>query len=371
VEDGKLSLEDSIARFFSEAPAAWRPITLRHLLTHTSGIPDYIDGTLDLRKDFTEEEFVGRTFAMTLEFPAGRRWNYSNTGYVLLGFIVRRASGKFYGDLLRERVFTPLGMSSARVISEEDIVEHRAAGYRIVKEQLKNQPWVAPTLNTTADGALYLSADDLIRWDRAVRERALLKPSSWEAILTPVRLTSGKPFPYGFGWGLPDGPGPARIGHTGHTWGFTTAYVHLLEEDLTVLMLCNLDGVDETQITRRVAGVIVPAILTRRSPQPDPDPALAQRVLELIRQSATGTLRAEDFEWLRAGALAYMNKQYKVQLQGMSSFDRLSLLEGREVGDDLHVEYRARSGNKTFIATAEVSPSGRFTFFDVRPEIAD
>ena len=130
VEDGKLALTDPITKFFPDAPPAWRPITVRHLLTHTSGIPDYTTSTFDYRKDYTEDELAHLAFQQTLEFPAGARWNYSNTGYALLGFIVRKASGQFYGDVLAERVFKPLGMTTARVISEADIVPNRAAGYR-------------------------------------------------------------------------------------------------------------------------------------------------------------------------------------------------------------------------------------------------
>ena len=166
VEEGKIALDDPVAKYLPDAPPAFRPISVRHLLTHTSGIPDYTDGTFDLRRDLTEEDLARMAFRLNLEFAPGTRWNYSNTGYVLLGIIVRKASGRFYGDVLRERVFVPLGMKTTRVISEEDIVPHRAAGYRLVKGELKNQEWVAPSLNTTADGALYFSVLDLVAWDR-------------------------------------------------------------------------------------------------------------------------------------------------------------------------------------------------------------
>jgi CubicO group peptidase (beta-lactamase class C family) len=118
VEDGKLALADPVTKYFPDAPPAWRSITIEHLLTHTSGIPDYTDGTLDYRKDYTEDELARYAYALPLEFPAGARWNYSNTGYVLLGAIVRKVSGAFYGDVLAARVFKPLGMTTTRVIAE-------------------------------------------------------------------------------------------------------------------------------------------------------------------------------------------------------------------------------------------------------------
>src|SRR5437588_3038573 len=174
VESGKLALTDPITKFFTDAPDTWRSITVRHLLTHTSGIPDYTAGTFDYRKDYTEDELARFAYDLTLEFPAGSRWSYSNTGYLLLGVIVHRASGRFYGDVLADGVFKPLGMATTRVISEDDIVLHRAAGYRLEKGELKNQEWVSPSLNTTADGALYFSLRDVIAWDAGVRERRVL-----------------------------------------------------------------------------------------------------------------------------------------------------------------------------------------------------
>src|SRR5439155_17031867 len=195
VESGQISLDDSIAKFFPDAPAAFKPITVRHLLTHTSGIPDYTGGTIDMRKDYTEDDLAKLAFGLTPEFPAGSRWNYSNTGYVLLGILVHRASGQFYGDVLKARVFDPLGMRTARIISEADIVPNRAAGYRLVNGELKNQEWVAPQLNTTADGSLYFSIRDLIAWDKGLRAKAVLRPESWATIFSPVTLASGRSFP--------------------------------------------------------------------------------------------------------------------------------------------------------------------------------
>jgi CubicO group peptidase (beta-lactamase class C family) len=142
VEDGTVGLSDPLTKFFPQGPAGWRHITVRHLLTHTSGIPDYTDGKLDFRRDYTEDELVRFAFDLPLDFAPGDQWQYSNTGYVILGALVRKVSGRFYGDLLRERVFQPLAMTTARVITEADLVPHRAAGYRLEGGTLKNQEWV-------------------------------------------------------------------------------------------------------------------------------------------------------------------------------------------------------------------------------------
>jgi CubicO group peptidase (beta-lactamase class C family) len=234
VEDGKLALDDSITKYFTDAPASWRPITVRNLLTHTSGIPNYEiknyqdqslgerADAIDLRRDYTEEELTKFAYRLPLDFPPGSRWSYSNTGYVMLGVLIHKVSGQFYGDILRERVFKPLGMKSARIISEEDIVPYRAAGYRLVDGQLKNQEWTSPTLDTTADGSLQLSMMDFVAWDRGLRAGAILKPQSWAQINTPVTLKSGKSYPYGFGWQVGESNGKPWYYHGGAWQGFMT-----------------------------------------------------------------------------------------------------------------------------------------------------
>lgn len=369
VEDGKLALDDSITRFLPDAPATWNPITLRHLLTHTSGIPDYDEHTLDFRKDYTEDELVRLAFGLPLEFPAGSRWNYSNTGYVLLGVIIGKASGNFYGNVLRDRVFGPLGMTTARIISEEEIVMHRAAGYRRVGDDLKNQAWVAPTLNTTADGSLYLSLDDWTRWEQALRTRAVLKPASWAQVFTPVRLNSGKTYPYGFGWELHDGQGPAWYRHDGLWQGFSTAYFHAIDADLSVIVLCNLAGADPMRIAERIAQVYLPELKRPvRVWQADPDPLLTTRVRALLDATATGRLQESEFEFLRAGFLPNMATAYGKMLKDLGPVQRVDLLDRRERGDDTVLTYRALVGTQPFLVELSVTPAGRFSSYSLRAE---
>jgi CubicO group peptidase (beta-lactamase class C family) len=371
VEDGRVALDDPITRFFPAAPASWKPITVRHLLTHTSGIPDYDERTLDYRKDYTEDELARVAFGLPLEFPAGVRWNYSNTGYVLLGILIGKASGQFYGDVLRDRVFQPLGMKTARVIAEDEILMHRAAGYRLAAGAVRNQEWVAPTLNTTADGSLYLSLDDWLLWEQAMRQRAVLKPASWEQIFTPVRLNSGRTFPHGFGWALHDGRGPATYQHSGEWQGFKTVYLHMIEADLTVIVLCNLASADPERIANGLAQVYLPA-LERPAPTviTDPDPELAARVRTLIEATASGQLQEAAFEHLRTGFFPQEVDRYRQLLQGLGPVLTVELLERFMLGDDTVVDYRARVGTHRFRVSLTVGPSGRFSSYALRAEPA-
>jgi len=260
VDHHLLRLDDSIVRWFPEGAAVWQGITVRRLLTHTSGIAEYTDSTFDYRKDCTEDELVKFAAARPLDFRPGERWSYSNTGYVLLGALIHRVTGHFYGDLLRDSVFGPLRMNDSRVISEADIVPNRAAGYRLENGALKNQEWVAPTLNTTADGALYFTVRDLTRWAIALNHGRMPSAAALDTAWTPVRLGDGATYPYGFGWYLVPQRGQRRISHTGSWQGFKTVIARYPQSGLTVIVLANLAEAQVGAIAYGVAGLLEPAL---------------------------------------------------------------------------------------------------------------
>ena len=258
VEEGKISLDDPLTRYFPDAPASWNQVKVRHLLSHTGGFGDYPD-KFDFRKDYSENELLKIVQDIPLAFEPGSKWSYSNLGYLTLGVLIHKVTGQFYGDFLQERIFRPLGMSTTRIINEADIIPNRSAGYELVKGQLKNQEWVSPTLNTTADGSLYFSIVDLAKWDAALNERKLLKPSSYDVMWTPVKLSDGNPNKdgYGFGWFIHDLHGHRLIEHAGAWQGFTTNISRYVDDNMTVVILTNLAGGKPEEITHHVAGLYV------------------------------------------------------------------------------------------------------------------
>jgi CubicO group peptidase (beta-lactamase class C family) len=261
VAEGKIHLDDPITKYFTDAPAAWNQVTVRQLLSHTAGFTDYPEN-FNFRQDRTEDEILKAIEGIPLAFPPGAKYSYANLGYATLGILIHRVSGKFYGDLLQERVFQPLGMTTTRIISEADIIPNRAAGYRLVKGELKNQEWVAPTLNTTADGSLYFSILDLAKWDAALYTEKLLKRSSLDQMWTPAKLNSGQPNSghYGFGWFIGDIHGHRIIEHEGAWQGFTANISRYLDDKLTVVVLTNLESSHPDDITHHVAGLYVPEL---------------------------------------------------------------------------------------------------------------
>ena len=180
---------------------------------------------------------------------------------MLLGAIIHKVSGEFYGDLLRTRIFLPFGLTTARIITEADIVPNRAAGYRLVDGQLKNQEWVSPVVNTTADGSLYLSVRDMARWDSALYGTDLLTPESFRQITTPVTLNSGKTYPYGYGWRVGSTNGHRIMAHSGSWQGFKTYVVRYPDVRVTVVVFANLAQADVTAIAQGVAALWDPKLV--------------------------------------------------------------------------------------------------------------
>lgn len=258
MEDGKLALDDKITKYFPDSPETWRNITIRHLLTHTSGMADY-PPDFDFRRDYTEDELYQRAKLVPLAFPAGEKWKYSNLGYMMLGILIHRVSGKFYGDFLQERVFKPLGMSSTRVISEADIIPNRAAGYHVNQNgQLVNQRWVSPSMNTTADGALYMNVYDMAKWDAALYTEKVLKRSSLEQMWTPVKLNNGQTYPYGFGWAIGEIKGHRYVQHAGAWQGFKAQIFRYVDDKLTVVLFANQSRANQTKLAQGVAALFNP-----------------------------------------------------------------------------------------------------------------
>jgi len=368
VEQGKLTLDDPLTKFFPDAPAHWSGIRVRHLLTHTSGIPDYTGGSIDYRKDHSEDDLLRMAYALKPEFAPGARWNYSNTAYVLLGIIVGKASGTFYGDVLREQVFEPLGMRTARVISEADIVPNRAAGYRLENGALKNQDWVAPSMNTTADGSLYLSLRDLIAWDTGVRERKILKPESWNLVLAPVALNSGKTYPYGFGWSVDTINGRRIEAHGGSWQGFQTFIGRFPDDELSVVVLTNLAQAEPGEIAEHLVALFNPALKPAPlKPIEDPNPAVQARVRQLVDAARAGKLTPGEFAYVRVGFFPRGAERVAQLLKEAGSLKSMTLLEVRDLGDDRVYTYDLAFEKQALRLRLAFAPDNKIAGFDLRP----
>lgn len=255
VKEGKLSLDQRASDVLPELRSYAHGITIRHLLTHTSGIWAYEDFVPDTQtyqvKDRDALTLIGR--ADSLYFPPGSAFRYSNTGYALLALIVERVSGERFADFLRARIFRPLGMDST-VAYENGIstVPNRAYGYTATASGFER----TDQSNTSAvlgDGGVYTSIHDLLAWNRALDAHTLIDSATQSLIWTPQTLTGGGQAPYGFGWWIARDDWGTRLWHNGETRGFTNGIVKYPQRGIAVIVLTNRTGGEPWELARAIA----------------------------------------------------------------------------------------------------------------------
>lgn len=287
VHDGKLRYEEALTDLFPDFPDYGKTITVRNLLNHVSGLPDYEESMEAAEKAggsmWSPEKQIQDDEVLRLlekeksgKFAPGTSWSYSNSGYVVLGCIVARVSGKPYGEFLRERIFAPLKMSHTIVYQKgKNEVPNRAFGHSKENELLKETDQ-SSTSATLGDGGIYSNLEDLEKWDDALGHHTLLSEKEMRPALTPVRLKDGsephwpqepggdnlhpgKPVSYGFGWFLDPYNGHRRMWHTGSTMGFRTVIQRFLGENLTIIILSNRSDLDPEKLSLAVADLLLPA----------------------------------------------------------------------------------------------------------------
>ncbi len=363
VEEGKIGLDEKISKYLGDVPASWAKMTIRHLLTHTSGMTDY-SPTFDFRRDYTEAEILKMAKEVPVAFAPGEKWQYSNLGYVTLGIIVGKVSGRFYGDFLQERVFKPLGMTTARVISEADIVPNRSAGYRLVKGELKNQEWVSPSVNSTADGALYLTALDMMKWDDALTSGKLISKSGYEALWKPVKLNSGKDHSYGFGWTVKSVNGSRVIEHGGAWQGFKSHIARYPDEKLTVIMFANLENMDPTKFAHGVVEIIEPKLIPK--PVADPDPKITAEYKSLFEKTVAGTVDQKQFSPELQKAIFGQPDRLFEFVKGLGPILKFSIAE-RTQTDIPTYTYQIEYGEMSLVLLIARDAAGKVVLFGLEP----
>jgi CubicO group peptidase (beta-lactamase class C family) len=300
VEDGKIRLDDSVTKYFPEAPQSWRGITIRHLLTHTSGIqnhvavPDWLDvfrTNLKFETAPPRDELLKMFFKLPLEFQPGESWAYDNTGYYLLGIVIEKASGKSYWQFLDERIFKPLRMNATRNTDPQPIIPDRASGYEWKNDHFENRPVLLPAIAFSA-GSLLSTAEDMAKWDAALYAEKLLKKSSLDQIWTAAATNDKAPMPfnYGFGWFVDSYHGHRFVQHSGGTPGFSSVIYRFIDDKLTIIILTNHSDRIVDQLAIDLAGICLP-VLKRPEASRDPDPKTTATLKDVISD-----LTAEKYE---------------------------------------------------------------------------
>jgi CubicO group peptidase (beta-lactamase class C family) len=267
--DGKLHYDDHLTDFFPDFPAYGKSITVRNLLNHTSGLPDYED-ILMKQYDGTPPEKVPQILDAGVlklleretsgKFPAGSKWEYSNSGYAVLAMIVEKVSGKPFGQFLQERIFRPLEMKHTLAYEKgKNEVPHRAYGHS-KEDGAWRETDQSPTSAVLGDGGIYSSLDDLAKWDRALRNYTLLSEAEMQPALTavspadgPAKTPEGQTLSYGFGWFLDPHAGHRRMFHNGSTVGFRTTIQRFPGDNLTIIVLANRADADPEALALKIA----------------------------------------------------------------------------------------------------------------------
>jgi D-alanyl-D-alanine carboxypeptidase len=251
-QEGKLSVDDRISKHLQGTPAAWAEVTIRHLLTHTSGIKSYtgLDG-FQLWRHLKQAQFIEKIGKEPMEFAPGSSWKYCNTGYNLLGYIIENVSGQNYWDFMSQRIFQPLGMHATTNRLPSLVITNRAAGY-----EQTNKVWINRDSDLTevfAAGAIASTVGDLAKWNTALDSDRLLTPASKAQMWTPVTLNDGTVKKYGFGWNVDEVEGHKNIGHGGSTSGFSATIQRFPDDRLAIIILTNTDEQIATTLAKKIA----------------------------------------------------------------------------------------------------------------------
>lgn len=374
VEDGKVRLDDPVTRYVDSLPPHWERITIRHLLTHTSGIPEehWLPSFVEFdRFEHRHLDVLRTIFADSLESPPGTAWAYRNSGYRLLGMVIEKASGQSLWTVLDRRIFRPVGMAATRSSDPQTIIANRAKGYGRERGRIVNRDPVTESA-AFSEGALMSSVLDLARWDSSLYRPRILTQSSLDQMWTPVSLGGGKTYPYGFGWGLAPTNGLRTVSHGGGLPGFVTNISRFVAKGLTVIVLTNAEWADPTALTGAIAGLYEAALAPKPEPAiEDGDPAFTAAIRRVVEGLGRGELDSSRLApAAREGWPAETVRETAALVGRLGPVRGLELIERLELGDFVRRRYRASMARGALALTVLGNRAGLILTLDLAEPIA-
>lgn len=370
VEDGKINLDEKISKYLPDTPEAWKDVSVRNLLTHTSGIKSYTSlGGFELSKRYKVQDFIRELSPQPLDFETGSAYKYSNSGYSLLGYIIESTSGKTYWEFLSERIFKPLGMNSTADRDPQFIVRNRATGYEWEKGKLVGRDYELTDLFSA--GAIISTIDDMAKWDIALRGEKLLSKESKAESWKPFTLNGGKENPYGLGWNIAEFRGQNILRHGGQTAGFAANISRYIDSDISIIVLTNLgtQGLG-TQIAQGIAKHYIPTLslkTLKTSTNTDANiTKLVTNALNEVPQNKFNTdLLTEDL------IKKLSTERSKANYQRIASFGKFKKIEfiSEETKDDKKVyTYRTETPKRLFLWEFIVNDDGKIAEMNLEEE---
>ncbi|WP_079469642.1 serine hydrolase domain-containing protein [Chitinophaga ginsengisegetis] len=264
-EQGKLNVKDPISKYITDYPAG-NKITIHHLLTHTSGIKDFTSmkslSTI-AQKDMSPEMMVGFFKNEPADFAPGEKFEYNNSGYVLLGYIIELVSGETYKDFIQKYIFDKVGMSQSYYCSDKQVIPKRAYGYHKKAYGYVNKTMISFSVPFSS-GSLMSTTGDMLKWQNALNQHQLLNAEETKKAFTRYKLNNGEEFTYGYGWHLREIKGIPDREHGGSIFGFKTMAIYIPGEDIYVIGMSNCDCNSPTKITGDIAALVLDELWKRK-----------------------------------------------------------------------------------------------------------
>jgi D-alanyl-D-alanine carboxypeptidase len=357
VQEGKVHLDDTVDLYIADVPETWKLITIRHLLSHTSGLAKDSD-QFDPFKAQTDLEVIRSVYPVPLQFRPGERWSYSNIGYYIVGEIIHHVSKRSWGEFISEKVFAPAGMFETRLADPVEIVPHRASGYEVKMGKLQNaEIWRA----VRPSGAFLTTVLDLAKWDSALYSNDVLGASNRELMWTPIKVADEKSHGYGLGWFVDNINGHRRVHHEGGVPGFSADFERFPEDKLSVAVLANIGQRDLRDLALAIGGIYLPEIAPAAEKEiPDTEPKVTERIKRIISDLANGELDKSQLSGELAGWLAGDLKQgFADVLRSLGPIQSMLLLERSEKDRELSYRYQLSYQGLNLTARCVINEAGK------------
>jgi len=361
VQDGKVNLDERISKYLPNTPEAWKDVTVRHLLTHTSGIKSYtgLDG-FDLSQRMSMADFIKKLSPYPLEFIPGEKSIYSNSGFNLLAYIIETQGEKKYFDFMRERIFIPLGMTKTADRDPQFVIPLRANGYEWRDNRHNGRDGNLTDL--MGAGSIVSTISDMTKWEAALRGNRLLNAESKKMIWTQFTFNNGKLSPYGFGWRISDVRGHKLIGHTGQTAGFGAAIFRYVDDDVTVIALTNLgeNGMGSL-IAADIAKQYIPNMsLKAVNMRVSADPAIAEKLSAAIHGRFDGSVDDQLFTTQLTRSLnAPRAKDLSVRIRKYAPPVSIEIVKRENVDGKDTITCIAKTSQRIFLWRLVIDESGK------------
>jgi D-alanyl-D-alanine carboxypeptidase len=378
IEDGKLSLNDTLGKYLTDVPAKWSGVTIRQLLNQVSGIPNYTEGgKLVQTKNYSHAEILDLVKDVPPAFEPGTKWQYSNTNYFLLGMIIEKVSGKSYPDYMRDRVFKPLGMTSTVVNTSGLKIDNAAFAHKLDAGVWKHVVMDDPS-QPFAAGAIVSTPADMAKWAIAQSDTKLLKKTSWDEVFASGKLADAKPTGYGFGWRMQNTGDISYLGHSGGIAGFNSFIVRFPNENVSVVVLVNRNSRVPEPLALDIAALYIPKLAATlaaqkaAAPAPiaDADPETTKFLRGAFDKMLSGDISPDLFDAQMQKLLFPDNvKQLKQQLgeQGGIKFFELTASENTDAGKRRVYRITFQTGLR-LTGSFFLDPQGKIAGAGFRPE---